>query len=277
MQRETRLVQRTVNNTQDIDDQFNSNIEDGEIPVVIVPKWSPFRFHLRVPTKCYAIIQRFGKDIPSPVPGEYFKPPWFRVAFIVTTEPLTYRAHFPDCKTMDFISLKVEVMIAFKIIDAQKFVYEIGVAQFDELLASILAHATRHCVSDITFDIIQKRQNNLQDELQERILSYFEKYNEFGRFGVSITGVTVQHAMIPDNLMKAFNKIEKYEKQFVEKQQQHNQIMEVLKTRFDKTMNEFVNREKALQSKLQTVKNKIDAFVKLLRLMESGNIDSDED
>jgi len=246
--------------------------------VVIVPKWSPFRFHLRVPTKGYAIIQRFGKDIPSPVPGEYFKPPWYRVAYIVITEPLTYRAHIPDCKTKDFIALKVEVMIAFKIIDAQKFVYEIGVAQFDELLASILEHATRQCVSDITFDIIQKRQNNLQDELQERILSYFEKYNEFGRFGVSITGVTVQHANIHDNLMKAFKKIEKYEKQFVDKQQQHDKMMEILKTRFDKTNNEFKNREKALESRLQMVKEKINALKKaqlLMQLMESGNNDYD--
>jgi len=278
MQRETRLVQRTVNNTNDIDDQFNSNIEEGEVPVVIVPRWSPFRFHLRVPTKGYAIIQRFGKHISAPEPGVYFKPPWYRVAYIVTTEPLTYRAHFPDCKTSDFIAVKVEVMVAFKISDAQKFVYEIGVTQFDELLASILEHATRQCVSDISFKTLPKTLNSLQDELHKRIENYFEKYKEFGRFGVDFTAVTVQNATtIPDNLMKVFIKIEKYEKQLKEKQQQHKQMIEILKTKTDKTINEFINREKSLQNKLETIQKKIDALKNAQRLMQLMMSENDDD
>jgi len=155
----TKLVQKILNNSNDIDEQFNSHIENDEIivPVVLVPRWSPFRFHLQVPSKGYAIIQKFGKDIPPQSIGSYFKPPWYRVAFLVTTEALTYTNYFLDCKTKDFVSLGVEVMVAFKVTDAPKFVYHIGVTQFDDLLATILEYATRLCVSNILFDVIKKR------------------------------------------------------------------------------------------------------------------------
>ena len=60
-----------------------------------------------VPDGCYALVTRFGKDMPyegdNPVwpAGFYWGPPWYKVSNIVTKQSVVFNMPVKGCKTQD--------------------------------------------------------------------------------------------------------------------------------------------------------------------------------
>ena len=74
-----------------------------------------------VPDGCYALVTRFGKDIPyegdNPVwpAGFYWGPPWVKVQNIVTKQSVVFNMPVKGCKTQDNVTVQINLAIVFRI------------------------------------------------------------------------------------------------------------------------------------------------------------------
>ncbi|CAK0850724.1 unnamed protein product [Prorocentrum cordatum] len=126
----SRCVQQDVSRISDAVSKFSEKGERGEIPLVLIPAHrSPFSgtgWWLTIPTGCYCLMQRFGKDVGLAPPGGSLKPPFYRIAYIVTQQSCTYNAPVLECPTSDNVRVSVDMVITFMIRDPSKFVYKLG-------------------------------------------------------------------------------------------------------------------------------------------------------
>jgi len=143
----SRCVQQDVSRISDAVSKFSEKGERGEIPLVLIPAHrSPFSgtgWWLTIPTGCYCLMQRFGKDVGLAPPGGSLKPPFYRIAYIVTQQSCTYNAPVLECPTSDNVRVSVDMVITFMIRDPSKFVYKLGAVHFDQLLTGAVDEGIR--------------------------------------------------------------------------------------------------------------------------------------
>ena len=112
-----------------------------------------------VPDGCYALVQRFGKDMDyaegQPVwpPGYHWGPPWVQVSHLVTMQSVVFNLPVKDCKTQDNVTVTINLAICFRIKAdprkgedpylARNFVYKVTPRGLEQQLIYACEEATR--------------------------------------------------------------------------------------------------------------------------------------
>jgi len=173
---------------------------DNVTPLVLVPtsrtvaSWVMF-----VPSDCYVLMQRCGKHVPEGQThydgaGIKFMPPWWRIAYLVTRQAVTYNAPVASVPTKDNVPVEVDITLVFTISDPYKFVYELGVLRFDEYLHAATDESIRMLVREQPHHEIR----DMKGEFGSTMLSNMN--SKFNQLGVDFTTVLVTDVKLPTEL-----------------------------------------------------------------------------
>lgn len=174
---------------------FSQKSSTGEIPLVIIPSArNSLSLLLQVPSGVACLMQKFGQDIGEVSPGLKVMPAWYRVAYVVSKQANTYDAPVLFCPTSDDVRVNIDVVLVFRIVDAQKFVYKLGAKNFDEFLTGTVDEAIRMLVRGTTHkDVYWLRGDRAKDMLP--------RLNEvFAPVGVKFNDVKITSVWLPDSL-----------------------------------------------------------------------------
>lgn len=196
--------------------------EGNEVkPLVLVPKGrSIFSFVMNVPSDVYVLMQKNGKHVPEGSPhweqyGMVFKPPWWRVAYLVTRQAVTYDAPVAAVPTKDNIPVEVDITLVFSISDPQKFVYDLGVLRFDAYLKAATDESIRMLVRDVYhYDLL-----DMKGEFGVKMLDSLNE--KFEPMGVRFTTVLVPNVKLPEGLVRMRENITGLNKSREIKQRDH--------------------------------------------------------
>jgi len=205
----SRCVQLDVNSIKDAVSIFSTTSTDaqgrrGEIPLVLVPKhrsWFALGgWWMTIPSGCKCLMQRFGRDCGVAQPGGSIKPPFYRIAYVVTQQSCTYNAPVKECPTSDNVRVSIDLVIVFMIRDAQAFVYKLGAVKFDQLLAGAVDEGIR---------ILVRKQNHqtvwtLRGNRADAILTHLN--NKFEGTGVVFNNCTITAVMLPPSLQSSLER-----------------------------------------------------------------------
>lgn len=194
----SRCVQKNVFRISDAVSVFSNRNERGEIPLVLIPAHrsalSGTGWWMTIPTGCFCLMQRFGKDCGIAPPGGSFKPPFYRIAYIVTQQSCNYNAPVKECPTSDNVRVGVDVLIVFNIRNPEDFVYKIGAVNFDQLLSGAVDEGIRVLVRGQSHQTVRTLRGNRADEL----LAMLNK--KFDSSGVAFSNCTITSVILPPQL-----------------------------------------------------------------------------
>lgn len=200
----SRCIQQDINSISEAVSRFSEKNERGEIPLVLIPAHrSPFSgtgWWLTIPTGCYCLMQRFGKDVGLAPPGGSLKPPFYRIAYIVTQQSCTYNAPVLECPTSDNVRVGVDMVITFMIRDPSKFVYKLGAVHFDQLLTGAVDEGIRLLVRSQSHQTVRTLRGNRADSM---LASLNEKFAESG---VVFSNCTITAVVLPEQLEESLEK-----------------------------------------------------------------------
>jgi len=194
----SRCVQQDISSISDAVSRFSEKSERGEIPLVLIPSHrSPFSgtgWWMTIPTGCYCLMQRFGRDVGIAPPGGSLKPPFYRIAYVVTQQSCTYNAPVLECPTSDNVRVSVDMVITFMIRDPSKFVYKLGAVHFDQLLSGAVDEGIRLLVRSQSHQTVRTLRGNRADSM---LASLNEKFAESG---VVFSNCTITAVVLPEAL-----------------------------------------------------------------------------
>jgi regulator of protease activity HflC (stomatin/prohibitin superfamily) len=142
-------------------------------------------------------MQRFGKALGVAPPGGSIKPPFYRIAYVVTQQSCTYNAPVKECPTSDNVRVGVDLVITFMIREPEDFVYKLGAVRFDQLLSGAVDEGIR---------ILVRSQNHqtvwtLRGNRAEAILAHLK--NKFEGTGVVFNNCTITSVTLPPSLQSS--------------------------------------------------------------------------
>lgn len=186
------------NSVADAVSTFSSTQAGGgstQIPLVLIPKHrSWMSFWLTVPTGCYCLMQKFGRDCGIAPPGGSIKLPYWRISYVVTQQSCTYNAPVKECPTSDNVRVSVDLVIVFMIRDPQAFVYKLGAVKFDQLLSGAVDEGIRMLVRSQNHQTVW----TLRGARAESILTHLN--NKFEGTGVLFNNCTITAVVLPPAL-----------------------------------------------------------------------------
>jgi len=198
----------------------------GELPLVLIPAhrtWASLSgWWMTIPTGCYSLMQRFGKDCGIAPPGGSIKPPFYRIAYVVTQQSCTYNAPVKECPTSDNVRVSIDLVVVFMIRDPVAFVYQLGAVKFDQLLDGAVDEGIR---------ILVRSQNHqtvwtLRGNRAEAILTHLNK--KFEGTGVVFNNCTIKGVYLPPSLQASLETTTKMRKEMEKtKREQEYEIGEI--------------------------------------------------
>mmetsp|Transcript_51279 Transcript_51279/g.166271 ORF Transcript_51279/g.166271 Transcript_51279/m.166271 type:complete len:423 (-) Transcript_51279:77-1345(-) len=215
----SRCVQCDVRNISDAMTIFGSKNESGQIPLVLIPahrsSLSTSGWWMSIPTGCYCLLQRFGRDVGEATPGFAMMPPWYRIAYMVTVQSCTYNAPCDDCPTSDNVRVNIDCVLVFRIRDADNFVYKLGAVHFDQLLTGAVEEAIRLMVRKETHRTVR----NLRGARAEELLSNLNK--KFDAVGVVFSNCTIRGVTLPESLENSLERATEVNKAMERTRREH--------------------------------------------------------
>lgn len=167
----------------------------GEIPLVIIPsRRSPLSLMMEVPSGVTCLLQKFGADMGAADPGLHFVPSWWRIAYVVSNQANTYDAPVLACPTSDDVMVNIDVVLIFRINDAQKFVYKLGAQNFDDFLSGTVDEAIRMLVRTQTHKTVYWLRGDRAKEMLPKLNQVFEGS------GVIFSDVKITAVWLPNEL-----------------------------------------------------------------------------
>jgi len=173
-----------------------------------------------IPEGFVAVVTKWGAEVPgaeedgSWAPGFHCFWPWYSVSRLVTKQQIVFDTPVKDCKTMDDITINIDVLIVLKIVDATTFIYGLGPEKLDDLLRAAQEEVLRTMAKTIPVENIFDLHGANMDEWTARLNKTFEVY------GVEIISFTVRNVQIPPDMAKDFEDKTLYESKTLEKQVQ---------------------------------------------------------
>jgi len=201
--------------------------------VVLVPPPRPISsVYFTVPSGVYCIMEANGqpyeKTAEDPIgsvcaePGLHIKSFMTRVAYCVTKQVCTYDAPVKRCPTMDNVMCSVDLTIIFEITDPYDFVYNIGAAKADDLLAISIEEKVRTFIRQLKHTEIYTLRGAQATALQNGLNKIFKD------FGITFHDVKVTGVWLPDQLASKLEMITKQETRMETIMAQHDyQILQV--------------------------------------------------
>jgi len=199
----SRCVQLEVSSVSDAVNRFQTRNEAAERPLVLIPahrKWFTFSgWWMTIPTGCHCLMQKFGKDIGKAEPGGRIRPPYYRVAYVVTQQACTYNAPVKECPTSDNVRVSIDVVLVFAIFNAVEFVYRLGAVKFDQLLSGAVDEGIRMLVRSQNHQEVWKLRGNRAEGILKHLN---DKFNEVGG-GVRFSNCTITSVVLPSSLQSS--------------------------------------------------------------------------
>jgi len=151
---------------------------------------------MEVPDGCWCLGQKWGEDLGELAPGLHMKPSYYKIAYVVTQQACTYDAPVAECPTSDDVRVAIDTMVTFKISNPSKFIYRLGVANFDDFLSGTVDEAIRMLVRrEDHMTVFELRGENSSEMLT--ILN--DKFADIDG-GVEFTSVKVMDVKLPQQL-----------------------------------------------------------------------------
>mmetsp|Transcript_106275 Transcript_106275/g.310719 ORF Transcript_106275/g.310719 Transcript_106275/m.310719 type:complete len:419 (+) Transcript_106275:60-1316(+) len=233
----SRCVQLNVGSISDAVSIFSSKNQRGEVPLVLIPAHrSPFSgtgWWLTIPTGCYCLMQRFGKDIGLAMPGGSLTPPFYRIAYIVTSQSCNYNAPVKECPTSDNVRVGVDVHMVFNISNPVDFVYKLGAVHFDQLLSGAVDEGIRVLVRAQSHQTVRMLRGNRA----EALLTLLNK--KFDQCGVKFQNCTITHVDLPQQLESSLEKTTELRKAMDKTKREHTFHMGEIQRKSDMDLEEL--------------------------------------
>jgi len=192
-------------------------------PVVVVPRSANSQFCLlplcwvSIPSGFTAIVSKWGQDVPGDEDDQTWSPgfhcfwPWYRVNRLVSKQLIIFEAPVRDCKTKDNITITIDVLIVFEVVQATDFIYGIGPEKLDDLLRASQEEVLRQIVNETDVEHIF----DLHDANTAQWVDLLN--SQLNKFGVRIHHFTIRNVAIPADMAKDFEAKTLYESKTLEK------------------------------------------------------------
>lgn len=199
----SRCVQLEVSSVADAVNRFQTRNEAAQLPLVLIPqhrKWYTFSgWWMTIPTGCHCLMQYFGKDIGKAEPGGRIRPPYYRVAYVVTQQACTYNAPVKECPTSDNVRVSIDVVLVFVIFAPVEFVYRLGAIKFDQLLSGAVDEGIRMLVRSQQHQEVWKLRGNRAEGILKHLN---DKFNDVGG-GVRFSDCKITSVVLPVSLQSS--------------------------------------------------------------------------
>jgi hypothetical protein len=119
---------------------------------------------------------------------------WKRIACCLTTSQINYNAPVMACPTRDNSYVGVDVHFSLQLptneVQVKKFVYELGVARFDELLYAICDESIRSYINTVWLAQIRDIKEEMTVKMQMSLNETFQQ------FGVQFRNINITHVKL---------------------------------------------------------------------------------
>ncbi|TMW68521.1 hypothetical protein Poli38472_005989 [Pythium oligandrum] len=238
--RYNRLVQKNIHRPMDAMKFFNSAVQNGEIPLVLIPSYPVFySFMLQIPSGLWVLKQKWNAHDGMMEPGlQMFWPAWHRISHIVTKQAVSYTNPVRFCPTSDNVMVDIDISISFQIgpteDDAVRFVYSLGAHRFDEMLYSLTEEAIRGLVQSVRHDQVHDLREDFAQGMKKDLNTKLSEY------GVFIQNVKVTNVDLPQKLSRTLEETTAFKTKMEEQEKNHENRLRIL-------VNEETQRLTALQ------------------------------
>lgn len=194
----TCLVQMKIKQISKSQVLFGEPLPNNCVAVTFIPKWTPNRFYCWIPQGVTGIASRLGKLVDSLGPGFHFLPPFTRIEFLVTNSYIPFDYPVKSCPTADCVFVKIDVLIVFCIVDAMKFIINLGPNKLNDIMAAFLEESIRTLARTVYYDEVHDLRGESMEpmrlQLQEKLLE---------PFGVDVADITITNIHIPNELQSS--------------------------------------------------------------------------
>lgn len=208
---ETNLVQVQISSPMKATQVFGTKTVAGGTPIVLVPLKSGGT-RMRIPIGCSAIVTKRGASVGIYQPGTYFRPMFYRVAYMVTSHHIPYHFNIKACPTKDNVLIELEVDFLLHVSEPETFVYSIGPENMEELLRATQAESVRTLVRTIN---VSKAYDLRGYESQDMLTTLNQKMN---KYGIVVDQVTISNIQLPRDLGLSMQRETTFETKQIEQQ-----------------------------------------------------------
>eukprot|EP00011_Vannellida_sp_DIVA3-517-6-12_P007680 CAMPEP_0114625352 /NCGR_PEP_ID=MMETSP0168-20121206/11227_1 /TAXON_ID=95228 ORGANISM="Vannella sp., Strain DIVA3 517/6/12" /NCGR_SAMPLE_ID=MMETSP0168 /ASSEMBLY_ACC=CAM_ASM_000044 /LENGTH=410 /DNA_ID=CAMNT_0001836633 /DNA_START=49 /DNA_END=1278 /DNA_ORIENTATION=+ len=208
---ETNLVQVQIPSPMQAPEVFGTKTASGGTPIVLVPIKSGGA-RMRIPIGCSAIVTKRGASVGIYQAGTYFRPMFYRVAYMVTSHHIPYHFNIKACPTRDNVLIELEVDFLLHVSEPETFVYSIGPENMEELLRATQAESVRTLVRTIS---VSKAYDLRGYESQDMLVTLNEKMN---KYGIVVDQVTISNIQLPKDLALSMQRETTFETKQTEQQ-----------------------------------------------------------
>lgn len=192
---------------------------------------------MMVPSGCFCIVQRFGRDIGGMGPGLHFLPAYFRIAYVVSMQATSYDAPVLTVPTSDNVRVNVDVVTVFKVVDASKFIYKLGAKHFDDYLSGAVDEAIRGAVRKEDHTTVYSLRGDRMEAMHKFLNEKFEP------MGVQFTDFKVTSVWLPDNLANCLETTTKLNKAMERSMRQNEYEMLQIKMESEMAVEEIRRKQ----------------------------------
>jgi len=175
-----------------------------------------------IPSGFSAMVSRFGADVPGSEPDGTWAPgchcfmPWYSVNRLVSRQLIIFDTPVRDCKTLDNITVNIDVLIVLEIVKADLFVYGLGPEKLDSLLRASQEEVLRQ----VAFEIPVEKIYDLHGVSTETWVQSLNK--NFAPYGVEVHHFTVRNVQIPTDMAQDFEDKTLFESKTIESKMQQD-------------------------------------------------------
>ncbi|MFM8320238.1 MAG: SPFH domain-containing protein [Chloroflexota bacterium] len=148
-------------------------------------------FIVRIPEGVNALLTRGGRYYRTIGSGSYILPPWVLISHLVTTRQIPFDIPMSETATCDNVRAAIDMLVAFTIQDAYRFVYSISADDFDEVFMAACQDALRLQVRQVSSEQIVDLNKESARAMVDTIGADVESY------GVKIHKVHITYAGPP--------------------------------------------------------------------------------
>jgi len=179
--------------------------------------------------------------------------PWYSVNRLVSRQLIIFDTPVRECKTLDNITVNIDVLIVLEIVNADAFVYGLGPEKLDSLLRASQEEVLRQVAFEIPVEKIYDLHGVNTEGWVQSLNKSFEPY------GVVVHHFTVRNVQIPTDMAQDFEDKTLYESRTIEKkmQQESDRLAQGNEEERQKLKEECDNARMAAEEQAVTTKAQI--------------------
>ena len=148
-------------------------------------------FFVSIPEGSQGLLVRRGRYFRPIRSGMHVLRPGIGVSHLVTTREIPFDAAVSFVVTSDDVRVDVDILLTFRIVEPERFVYAIAPSDFDQVFQGTCQEAVRHLVRGIGIDGVLDFAEGESTSLREAIGA------PLGGYGVVVERVLITHVAPP--------------------------------------------------------------------------------